>query len=92
MRGGIDSTAPYCKQAVSSRQWQDTGEIADSYQHSATLRKIDKEIMQGLEPKDAAAICFEFRNREAGRVWRVAGDYQAALGRVDVMMREKGVL
>lgn len=91
-RLGYGGVAPYCKQMKSSRQWDDTAKLADDYTNSATLRKIDRDVIPALEPYDRAAIAVEMRNRESARVWRTDGVYGDALEQADGIMRDFGLL
>lgn len=87
-----EGVAHYYRDIKPSRQWDRENDITDSYEHAATLRKIDRDIIPTLKPTQCAAICVEMRNREGARVWRTDGNYGEALADVDIKLRDAGLL
>lgn len=90
---GYPKEAPYCREAVSSRQWESTSEIADAWRHSVEMEQVDEIINSPALSLYRAAICSQMRNYESGaQVWRSSGSYADALDIVDRLLRDAGLL
>lgn len=88
---GYPKEAPYCRESVSSRQWDSTSDIADSWAHSAEMEMVD-ELIDTMDGVHKAAITAEMRNRESGRVWRVTGKYEDAVEALAILLCNNDII
>ena len=91
---GFSKCAPECRQAVSSRQWDSTEDIADD---ACTRMKMEavEFCINAVTSECRQAIGIEMKNREAGaQVWRSPSplSYPEAVAMIMPLMRKKDLL
>lgn len=90
---GAPRISPYSRESVSSRQWDNTSDIADESCRRSTMEAVEWCIDALPGYQYAQAIGIEMRNRASGaKVWRAvdcAVSYADALTAILPKMREK---
>lgn len=99
--GGYPSVSPMFRESVSSRQWDQTSDIADAITHNVEMEHIcliidgdpDRPEYPGIADIHKAAIVGQMRRFEVkANVWRYPGDYSVALDVVARLLREEGII
>jgi hypothetical protein len=90
---GGDRASATCRQALSSRQYEDSTEASCSGLHATEMKSVAFCVDQ-LPTAQQLAIGIEMRNRGSGaRVWRNwhADTYENALEAIRPLMRRRGL-
>lgn len=91
---GTPRCAPECRQAVTSRQWDSTEDLHDSYLHKKEMEAVEW-CLDELPSAHRQSIGIEMRNREVkAKVWRAGGTvptFADALALIMPLMRKKSL-
>lgn len=89
---GAPRIAPYCREASSSRQYDDSTEASCGRLHTQQMEAVEFCVDQ-LDGALQRAIGIEMRNRQGSRVWRdPAGTrFAHALDALVPIMRKRGL-
>jgi hypothetical protein len=91
---GAPRCAPECRQAITSRQWDTTEDLHDSYLHAKEMEAVEW-CLDELIGELRQVIGVEMRNREAkATVWRptTKRTYTEAVAVIIPLMRRKCLL
>lgn len=90
---GMDRVSASCREARSSRQYEDSTEASCGRLHTNEMQSVAFCVAQ-LPVAQQVAIGFEMKNRDArARVWRgaQADTYENALAAICPIMRRRGL-
>lgn len=90
---GVPRIAPYCKESVTSRQYDDAGDLTHDAVYQNEMKAVDY-CLDALTAPMRQSIGTEMRNRVAtARVWRSPSNvpFGQALEAVIVVMRKRGL-
>lgn len=91
---GAPRCSPECRQSVSSRQWDTTEDLHDSYLHKKEMESVEW-CLDSIAYPYRQAISIEMLNREAGaHVWQSPAEYsyEASLKIIIPQMKKQNLL
>lgn len=90
---GAPKIAPYCKQATSSKQYEEAYDLTHDRVYQNEMKAVDF-CVDAIEVSMQQAIGTEMRNREvSAKVWRSPSNrtYEEALAAILPVMRKRGL-